>query len=182
MTGFAFAAMLFTVAPVAAAEQTDTPQQEAMRKLDFIAGKWRGPAKYQAGPDKKGSLIQSEDVQFKLKGTVLLVEGTGRRPDDEVAPGGDRIAFNALAVVSYDPGAKEYRIKAYTMEGRSVETELKLVDKGFVWGFPLPNKAGEVRHTMKLTEKGEWHEISEFSRDGKTWFKTLEMTLTRVKE
>jgi hypothetical protein len=117
-----------------------------------------------------------------LKGTVLLVEGTGRRAPGEAAPVGDEVVFNALGVISYDAAARQYRVKTYTLDGRTIETELKLLEKGIVWGFPLPKNAGEIRHTMKLTDKGEWHEISEFSRDGKTWFKTVEMTLTRVKE
>jgi hypothetical protein len=182
MTGIALATILLAAAPVAAVEKNDTPQQEAMRKLDFLAGKWQGPATYQTGKGKSQPLQQVEEVQFKLKGTVLLVEGTGRRASDEAAPGGDEIVFNALGVISYDLGTRQYRVKAYTLDGRSIETELKLLDKGIVWGFPLPKNAGEVRHTMKLTDKGDWHEISEFSRDGKTWFKSVEMTLTRVKE
>jgi hypothetical protein len=181
MTGFALTTVLLVAAP-AAAEKHDTPQQEAMRKLDFLAGKWQGPATYQIGKGKSQLLQQAEEVRFKLKGTVLLVEGTGRRAPDEKAPGGDDIVFNALGVISYDLGTRQYRVKAYTLDGRSIETELKLLDKGIVWGFPLPKNTGEVRHTMKLTDKGDWHEISEFSRDGKTWFKSVEMTLTRVKE
>jgi hypothetical protein len=35
---------------------------------------------------------------------------------------------------------------------------------------------------MTLTEKGEWHEVGEYSLDGKAWTKFIEMTLTRVKE
>jgi hypothetical protein len=178
MTGVA---LLIVLAAPAAGEKPDTPQQEAMRKLDFLAGRWEGPATFQTGKGQAQSLRQTELVQFKLKGAVLLVEGTGRRTGAD-APDGDDVAFNALGVISYDPATKEYRIKTYTMEGRTVETELKLQGKGVVWSFKTPQNSGEVRHTMKLTDKGEWHEVSEFSRDGKTWFKTVEMTLTRVKE
>ena len=182
MTGFALTIVLLVAAPAATAEKQDTPQQEAMRKLEFLAGKWQGSATYQTGKGKSQSIQQAEEVRFKLKGTVLLVEGTGRRAPGEAAAGGDEVVFNALGVISYDLGTKQYRVKAYTLDGRTIETELKLLDKGIVWGFPLPKNAGEIRHTMRLTDKGEWHEISEFSRDGKTWFKTVEMTLTRVKE
>ena len=182
MNCYALATVLLVAAPSAGAEKTDTPQQDAMRKLDFLAGKWQGPATYQTGKGKSQSLQQEEEVRFKLKGTVLLVEGTGRRTPGEAGPGGDEVVFNALGVISFDPAARQYRVKTFTLDGRTIEAELKLLDKGLVWGFPLPKNAGEIRHTMKLTDKGEWHEISEFSRDGKTWFKTVEMTLTRVKE
>jgi hypothetical protein len=174
--------VMLLIPAAAGAQQPGAVQREAMKKLDFLVGKWEGPASYQIGKGKMHSLRQSEEVQYRLKGTVLLVEGTGRRTEGIPAGGDDNIAFNALGVISYDPEVKQYRIKTHTMEGRTVETELKLVDRGVVWGFKTPKNSGEVRHTMKLNDKGEWYEVSEFSPDGKTWYKTVEMTLTRAKE
>jgi hypothetical protein len=31
-----------------------------------------------------------------------------------------------------------------------------------------------------VTEKGEWNEVGEFSRDGEKWMQFFEMTLTKV--
>lgn len=59
---------------------------------------------------------------------------------------------------------------------------MTVTDKGFIWGFKEPQRGVEVKYTMKLTDKGEWHEIGEYSLDGKTWTKIIEMTLSRVKE
>ena len=60
--------------------------------------------------------------------------------------------------------------------------DLTLTDKGFVWGFKEPQRGVEVRYTVTLTPKNEWYEIGEYTLDGKTWTKFIEMTLTRVKE
>ena len=83
-------------------------------------------------------------MQFKLDGVVMAVEGTGRGK----LPGKDEegILFNALAVISYDAQAKKYKIKAYRVEGQSVDADLSLTEKGFVWGFkePRARRRGEV--------------------------------------
>lgn len=42
-------------------------------------------------------------------------------------------------------------------------------------------QGGDIRFTITLTEKDEWHEAGEFSRDGKNWIEFFEMTLQRVK-
>jgi hypothetical protein len=167
-------------AAVATAQPPAGPHKAEMKKLDFLAGKWKGEATLTAGPMDTKTLTQTEDVQYKLDGTVLLVEGVGRGK----LPGRDEeaVLFNALAVISYDPAAKTYKIRAYRMEGQSVDADLKLTEKGFVWGFKEPRRGVEVRYTMTITPKGEWLEVGEYTLDGKAWTKFIEMTLTRVKE
>ena len=132
------------------------------------------------GPKNSFIVKQTEHVQLKLDSTILLVEGVGRGK----LPGKDEegIVFQALGVMSYDVQAKKYKIKAYRNEGQSVETDMTVKGKGFVWGFKEPQSGIDVRYTMTLTPKDEWHEIGEYSQDGKTWTQFIEMTLTRVKE
>jgi hypothetical protein len=163
----------------AAAQQPGAANREAMKKLDYLAGKWQGDATATLGKDTK-QLTQTEAVQFKLDGVVLLVEGIGRGK----LPGKDQegILFHALAVMSYDAQAKKYKIKAYRAEGQSVDADMTVTDKGFTWGFKIPERGVEIRYTMTLTPKGEWHEVGEYAPDGKTRTKSFEMTLTRVKE
>ena len=169
---------LLAIAP-AVAQPPGAANRDALKKLDFLAGKWKGDATVIQGKDKQ-TLQQTEDVEYRLGGTVMLVEGkgSGKLPGREK----EGLVFNALAVISYDPEAKRYAIKAYRAEGLSVDAILTLTDKGFVWGFVEPRRKTSVRYTMTLTDKGEWHEVGEYSPDGKAWTKFMEMTLSRVKE
>ena len=179
MTAVALSALLAAAAPLAA--QPPAPaHRAAMKKLDYLAGKWAGEASIVTGVDNKETIKQTEDVEYRLGGTVLLVEGkgTGKLPGQ----GAEGVVFNALAVISYDARAKGYKIKAYRAEGQAVDADLTLTDAGFVWGFKEPQRGTQVRYTMKRTDKGEWNEVGEFSPDGKVWHKFMEMTLTRVKE
>ena len=105
---FTFPALLFGAAFLCTAQQPNvTAQREAMKKLEFLAGKWSGDALVSRGPGQPMKVVQSENIQFKLDGLVLLLEGTGRNADG-------RIVFQALATVSYDDAASVYRFRSYT--------------------------------------------------------------------
>jgi hypothetical protein len=162
------------------AQEPGAANRAAIKKLDYLVGKWAGDATISLGPTGKTTVKQTEDVQLKLDGTVLLVEGTGRGQLPMKTEEG--VVFNALAIVSYDAATKKYSINAHTKEGRSTDGELKLTDKGFEWGFKDPTRGTQVRYVMTIMDKGEWHEVGDYSQDGKTWTRFFEMTLTKAKE
>jgi hypothetical protein len=148
-----------------------------MQKLELLVGKWAGEATVQTGPGAPIKVKQTEDVRFKLGGVVLLIEGTGRgkkKDSDE-----EDVLFNALATVGYEAESKKYQMRAYRLEGQSVDVELTVKDDGFVWEI-TPGKV-RVRYTATVKDD-TWTEIGEVSLDGKTWNKVLEMNLKRVKE
>ncbi len=147
-------------------------QRDAMKKLEFLVGKWSGEAAGVRGPGASFKVLQSEDVQYKLDGLVLLVEGTGRDP------GSGNVLFRALATISYDDAASKYQFRAYN-DGRYLDTELKVLEKGFEWGFQA--NPVTVKYTMRLNEKGEWVETGETTFAGAPPRKTLEMTLRKQK-
>lgn len=145
-------------------------QREAMKKLAFLVGKWSGDATTRRGPNEAVKVRQTEEVQFKLDGLVLLIEGTGRNPDTGV------VMFNALATVAYDEAAKVYHFRAYN-DGRYLDTELKVPENGFEWGY----KAGpvDVRFVMRLNDKGEWAETGDVKIGDNPPQRTFEMTLRK---
>lgn len=169
--------VLFSLASV----QAQTPGsegREAMKKLSFLIGQWKGEGWAQMGPGQRQTLTALETVQSRLGGEVLLIEGLGKNKAEGNQP--EVIGHDAIAFIYYDEKAKLFRFQAHRAGGIVVDTEAKLNDRGFEW--LLPNEhGGTVRFTMKLNDKGEWFEIGEASRDGKTWYKFMEMTLQRVK-
>ena len=154
-------------------------EREAMKKLAFLAGKWSGDATVQVGADASIKLKQTEDVQFKLDGIVLLVEGTGvGRPPKTDKEG---VVFNALATINYDVEAKKYRMRAINMEGQAVEPDVTVTENGIVWEFTPPKSKVRIRYTANVT-RDSWVETGEVTLDGKSWRKFLEMNLKRVKD
>ncbi|HEX2060648.1 MAG TPA: DUF1579 family protein [Thermoanaerobaculia bacterium] len=147
---------------------------EEMRKLDWLIGEWKGEATVQMGPGEPQRIIQTERVQSKLGGKVLLIEGQGRRADGE-------IVHDAMAVLTWDDAKKVYRFSTWLFNRPGAETTLEVTGpNAAVWGLDTPQ--GRMRYTMKLTDEGVWHEVGEFSRDGgANWMKFIDMRLSKVK-
>ena len=161
------------------AQAPNTVAVEQMKKLSFLVGQWKGEGWVQYGPGQRVTAAATETVQSRLGGEVLLIEGLGRNKDNP----GTKMEVNghdAIALIFYDVKTGTFRFQAHKGGGTSVDTELKVTQGGFQWGFQ-DERAGTLRFTMKLTDKGEWFEEGEMSRDGKTWHKFLETKLERVK-
>jgi hypothetical protein len=126
-------------------------QRDAMHKLSFLAGHWSGPVTIGRGPGEMLHLTQTEDVEYKLDGLILLIEGKSMSPDGKVA-------FSALATVAYDDSSHTYRFRAYN-DGHYVDTELSVPNNGFSWSFAAG--PAHIVNTMHLTDKGVWSEITD---------------------
>lgn len=126
-------------------------QRAAMDKLSFLAGHWSGPVAVVRGPGEALHLTQTEDVNYKLDGLVLLIEGKSTNP-------GGATLFSALATVAYDDVSHAYRIRAYS-GGHYLDTKLSVTAKGFAWSFVAGQ--AHIVNTMHLTTNGEWDEVTE---------------------
>jgi hypothetical protein len=153
-------------------------QQEAMKKLSFLLGEWKGESWTEFVPGKRQTSTGTESVQSKLGGLLLVIEGVHRRKGEGKEAG--EVVHGAYGVISYDEKAKKYRFQAYTNRGGYTEAEAKVADGKLEWGFKIP-QFGDVRYTVTVTEKGQWLEIGEVSTDSKQWRKFFEMTLEKVK-
>ena len=64
---------------------------------------------------------QTESVQFKLDGLVLMIEGVGRAKTD------GRVSLQPLGLISFDDETGTYKMRAFH-DGRWLETEVKMAD------------------------------------------------------
>jgi hypothetical protein len=149
-----------------ASSNSDT-QREAMRKLSFLAGHWSGPVTIFRGPGEALQLTQTEDVEYKLDGLVLLIEGKSTSADG-------KILFSALATVAYDDASHTYRLRAYN-GGHYVDTELSVPANGFSWSFTAG--PAHIVNTMHLTSKGEWDEVTEATVGSNPPHRSVDMQL-----
>ncbi len=166
-------AFVISFGPTLAAQQpgsnsVDT-QREAMHKLSFLAGHWSGPVTIFRGPGEPLHLAQMEDVEYKLDGLVLVVEGKSTNADGKVQ-------FSALATIAYDDATHAYRFRAYH-EGRYLDTELSVPPNGFSWSFAAG--PAHIVNTMHLTEKGEWEEATDATVGSNPPYRSVEMLLQR---
>lgn len=142
-------------------------QREAMRKLSFLAGRWSGPVTVIRGMGEPVHLSQTENIEYKLDGLVLLIEGKSTSVNGKVL-------FSALATIAYDEASHSYRFRAYN-DGHYLDTELSLLDHGFSWGFT--SGPAHIANTMQLTGKGEWNESTEVTVGSNPPHHSMEMLL-----
>jgi hypothetical protein len=148
-------------------------QHREMKKLDWLVGRWKGTGWIQMGPQGRHEFTQTETIDAKLDGLVLVIEGLGKAKED------GSTVHAALAFVSYDHRAKTFRWHAFTPEGQ-IDTEARVGTDTLEWSLQIPQR-GRMRYTITRNEKGEWFEIGEMSQEDQTWRKFFEMTLRKEK-
>jgi len=150
-------------------------QREAMKKLAFLLGQWSGEGRMLRPPSEWIDFTQTEHVEYKLDGALLVIEGVGRAKAD------GRPMLQAYGIVSYDDASGKYHMRAFN-DGRWLETETDLLDhgKGLMWGFTI----GDIRtkSAMRLTDAGEWTETHEIAIGRQPPKKFMELTVKRVQE
>lgn len=170
-------ALLSLAVPAAALAQgrpdpavTQAAQREAMTKLAFMDGEWRGPAWTQMAPQaEKHQLTQTERVGTFLDGTVRVIEGRGYDADGKVS-------FNAFAVISYKPETKAYSMRSYAM-GNSGDFVLVPTADGFTWEIPAGPMT--IRYTATVKD-GVWKEVGDRIVPGKDPVRFIELDLKRL--
>lgn len=158
--------------PGAQAQATDTvaiaAQKQAMKKLDWMHGVWRGPAatQRQQGEHK---VTQTERIGSFLDGTLTVMEGKGYNADGSVG-------FNALGVVSYDAQTKSYWLTSWAL-GRGGKFPMTVTDNGYVWEIPAGGMT--IRYTATLAG-GTWTEVGDYIAPGQPARRFFQMVLKRV--
>lgn len=144
-------------------------QRDAMKKLAFMHGQWRGSAWIIKPDGQKHELTQTERVGPFLDGSVKVVEGRGYDADGNVA-------FSALGVVSFNPSTGMYTMSSWA-QGQSGVFSLTPNTDGFTW--EIPAGPAIIRYTTTIKD-GAWHEVGDRILPGKAPVRFFEMTLKRV--
>jgi hypothetical protein len=148
-------------------------QRAAMQKLAFLDGKWNGDATLLHSAGQPVELHQTEEVNYKLDGLVLTIEGIGRKKSD-----GQEL-IQAFAIISFDDESAAYRMRAFN-GGRFLESEVELLEEGRAlgWGFSL----GDIttKSLLRIDERGDWTELAEIRIGAEPARKLLDLTVRRI--
>ena len=145
--------------------ETDSTSQAEIMKLEFMVGKWEGSGWIMGRDQQKSSFEQTEDIQFKLDQTAILIEGLGKS--------NGRITHNALAIISFNKTENHYNFQSYMSNGRSGSFKAELIENKLYW-YPVDN----IRYIIYINEDGQWYETGEMNRNDQ-WFQFFEMTLDK---
>lgn len=146
-------------------------QREAIKPLAFMDGVWRGPAWTILPTGEKHEVTQTERIGPFLDGAVKVIEGRGY--DDT-----GKVAFNAFAIVSFDPARRAYTMHSYAM-GMVGDFALTPSDSGFVW--VIPAGPATIRYTAVIRDR-KWREIGERLVEGQAPIQFFEMNLVRLRD
>ncbi len=153
--------------PDAAAIQS--AQWEALARLNVFDGTWRGPASIVSPSGQTIKLIQTERVGPMLGGTLRVIEGRGHRDDGSVA-------FNALAIISFDPQNGKFNFRSYA-QGHEGDFPMEAKEGEFAWTIQAGPAA--IRYSASVKD-GVWTEIGERVLPGQPPATIFEMRLQRV--
>jgi hypothetical protein len=148
---------------------TIAAQREALGRLAFLDGVWRGPASTVPPSGEKHTITQTERVGPFLDGSVKVIEGRGYDADGSVT-------FNAFAIISYNPATHAHAMRSYA-QGSVGDFALTPTADGFAWDIPAGPMT--IRYTA-VVKDGVWREVGDQIAPGKEPVRFFEMTLTRV--
>ena len=159
----------------AMAQQPDgAAQRAAMDRISWMAGQWEGSAATMTreGESKSQS---TEAVRRAAGGTALLIQGRHWK----VLPDGGRgdIVHDTAGLIAYDPPSGKYKFTTQLQDGRAGVFDGVMQGDTFSWKLPLPG--AHVRYDISRNEKGQWHELGFYCRDGAECASIFRMTLDR---
>ncbi len=147
-------------------------QRAAMKKLEFLVGKWSGEARIHRAQGEPIVMTMTEEARYKLDGLILVIEGVGHSKTDGAA------ALQAFGFISYDDEAGTYRMRSFN-DGRFLESDTKLLNggKGIQWGFAL----GQIRmnSVSRIDEQGNWTEQHEVTVGAQPPKRYMELSVSR---
>jgi hypothetical protein len=144
-------------------------QREAMARLAFMDGVWRGPAWTILPSGEKHAITQTERIGPFLDGSVKVIEGRGYDPDGKVT-------FNAFGTVSYSPATRSYTLHSHA-QGNVGDFVFTPTADGYSWDIPAGSMT--IRYTATIKD-GVWKEVGDRITPGKEPARFFEMNLKRV--
>jgi hypothetical protein len=144
-------------------------QREALARLSFMDGVWRGPAWTILPSGERHAITQTERIGPFLDGSVKVIEGRGYDPDGKVT-------FNAFGTISYNPATRVYTLHSYA-QGNVGDFVLTPAADGYVW--EIPAGAMTIRYSAVIKD-GAWREVGDRVAPGKEPVRFFEMNLKRV--
>ena len=167
--------MLVALSMAAYGQQPPNPetliaaQRDAMTRLAFMDGVWRGPAWTIRPSGEKHEITQTERIGPMLDGSVKVIEGKGYDSDGKVT-------FNAFATISYDVATRVYTMHSNAL-GRVGDFVVTPTADGFTWDIPAG--PATIRYTATVKD-GAWREVGDRIAPGQDPVRFFEMNLKRV--
>lgn len=153
------------------------PLSEKLQPLAFLFGEWSGDG-WTGSPRQRNAFLAHAEAEARFAGRVIVLQALGTATTAKPPAAGP--IYETMAMVSWDAQAESYRMLVFRTDGAQVEAKAEVTDKKLVWVIK-PDGTRQIRHTITLNDKGQWHEIGELSRDGgENFLPYFELTLNKA--
>ena len=116
------------------AQPNEKTGKEKMQPFTAWAGKWHGEGVMQMGPGEPRKTTVDENIELKLDGMVLLVEGMGKAIDPQTSE--IKIVHHALAILSFDQSTNAYQFNTYLKDGKNAQAWFSIIkENNYQMGF-----------------------------------------------
>lgn len=105
-----------------------------MQKVEVMAGKWEGKGWRQNPNGEKSYSMVSENLHWKLDGTVLIMEGIGKTEEGATV-------HNAFGVLSYNHFQKKYSMTSHLSNGLSTDANFEVIEPNKIFNGGLKTDA-----------------------------------------
>lgn len=167
--------LLFALCGIALSAQDTESKKPEIKNLDFMKGTWEGSGWKMMKTGKEYSDIV-EKVQCKLDCSMFIVDGLGTKIDSATLQ--KKTVHEAFGVIYFDKPQSKWMMRAHTKYG-AADSEIEFLgDKKIGWKLVLPDNS-IIKYTTDFSTEGKWLEKGEMTKDGKSWFQIMEISLTR---
>ncbi|HYM00710.1 MAG TPA: hypothetical protein VEZ90_17275 [Blastocatellia bacterium] len=192
-TGFTLLLSLFAIPAFSAArpvfaQNGPDARLDRMKKLDFLAGNWKGMGWVEIIPGNRIDLSGSEIVHCQLGGRVVQIEGAhtngapaGSTGNAALKPISNQpVEIRDFVLISYDPKSDGYTVRLYKPDGSFVDGHAVLSGPNTVAWQNKQAAHLNVRLTINVDQNGEWSQTREFTTDGRNWKTYFKMILMKT--
>jgi len=163
--------LFFSVVAFAQMPEMSEEHRQALKELDFMAGKWAGSGWMFIQGGKRVTFEQTEDIQWKAGKAALAIEGKGHSEG--------KVIHDAFAVITYDPQRKAYDFNSVLASGMGGKFAARIsAENTFEWTMEVPGRT--ITYIITLNDKGQWYEKGMVKMGEGQAFQFFEMTLEKV--
>ena len=158
--------MFFTLKGIA---QAPLEMIDAIKKLQFLEGTWKGRGWIQSG-GKKQYFNETETARIRTGGTLLQIDVFGTAVENE-----NEVINNGLALVRYDTSKGKYEMEFYQSDGSRAAASVTVPNLNTA-EIMLSGPGSFTKFVIEIKNK-YWFEQAFQSPDGKNWSQFFEMNL-----
>jgi hypothetical protein len=156
---------LATSCLVSGMQQSDSGhiQKEAMAKLSFILGEWKGSGTTSFGHELF-PFDQQETISSKCDGLLFSIERKHDKRSRDFSIKESIGGYTEFGTISYDEESQRYVVRMHRSDGSRQEYALAITAEGLKWKCSV-SPWGEVVYTAVLSADS-WTILGEILRDG----------------